>query len=59
MTNRKEGAYTKKEELSKTQLNFLNFLKEYGWGKVEVTIVNGEPVGTKEIERTHRHDINN
>jgi len=57
LTNHKERALIKEKELSKTQLNFLEFCQKFGWGKIEVTVVNGEPVGTKEIERTHRHDI--
>ena len=47
----------KDKELSKTQLAFLEFCKNFGWGKIEVTIVNGEPVGSKELEKTHRHDV--
>ena len=57
MTIHEKGAYIKNKELTKTQLDFLEFLKEFGWGKLEVTVVNGEPVGSKELERTHRHDI--
>jgi len=57
LTIHEKGAYIKNKELTKTQLDFLEFLKEFGWGKLEVTVVNGEPVGSKELERTHRHDI--
>ncbi len=45
------------KEVTKTQADFLEFCKEYGWGKLEVTIVKGEPVASKELERTHRHDV--
>ena len=43
--------------LTKAQADFLEFCKKYGWGKLEVTIVRGEPVASKELERTHRHDV--
>ncbi|KKK69058.1 hypothetical protein LCGC14_2937860, partial [marine sediment metagenome] len=42
--------------VTKAQADFLDFCKKYGWGKLEVTIVRGEPVASKELERTHRHD---
>ena len=54
MTTNKNGVIVK--EVTKTQADFLEFCKEYGWGKLEVTIVRGEPVASKELERTHRHD---
>ena len=57
MTESEKGDITNNKELSKTQLNFLEFCKRFGWGKVEVTVVNGEPVGSKELEKTHRHDV--
>ncbi|KKM92388.1 hypothetical protein LCGC14_1218930 [marine sediment metagenome] len=43
--------------VTKAQADFLEFCKKYGWGKLEVTIVRGEPVASKELERTHRHDM--
>lgn len=54
MTNNKSDVIVK--EISKTQADFLEFCKEYGWGKLEVSVVRGEPVASKELERTHRHD---
>ncbi len=45
------------KEVTKTQADFLEFCERYGWGKLEVTVVKGEPVASKELERTHRHDI--
>jgi len=44
-------------QMTKTQDAFLTYGEKFGWGKVEVTFVNGQPVTSKEIERTHRHDI--
>ena len=44
------------KEITKVQASFLAFCKEFGWGKVEVTVRNGEPVASKELEKTHRHD---
>jgi len=54
LTNNNKGVITK--EISQTQADFLDFCKKYGWGKLEVTVVKGEPVASKELERTHRHD---
>ena len=54
MTNNNNGGIVK--EISKTQADFLEFCEEYGWGKLEVTIRDGEPVASKELEKTHRHD---
>jgi len=52
-----EGQNNEKEMVvTKAQADFLEFCKQYGWGKLEVTIVRGEPVASKELERTHRHD---
>jgi hypothetical protein len=42
--------------LTKAQRNFIEFCKEFEWGKLEVTVRNGEPVASKELEKTHRHD---
>ncbi len=57
MTNNPKCDNVRIDTLTKAQLNFLEFCKEFGWGKVEVTISDGEPVGSKELEKTHRHDI--
>ncbi len=57
MTNNSKCDNIRIDTLTKAQLNFLEFCKEFGWGKVEVTIRDGEPVGSKELEKTHRHDI--
>ena len=43
-------------EITKVQASFLEFCKEFGWGKIEVTVKNGEPVMSKEIVREHKHD---
>ena len=42
MTSSEKLVYNK--ELSKTQLNFLEYCEKFGWGKLEVTVKNGEPV---------------
>ena len=42
--------------LSKVQKAFLEFCKEFGWGKLEVTVKNGEPVMSKELSKEHKHD---
>jgi len=54
LTNPKNNAIVK--EITKTQADFLEFLEEYGWGKVEVTVKNGEPVMSKELVKEHKHD---
>ena len=42
--------------ITPAQNDFLDFCEKFGWGKVEETIVRGEPVASKELEKTHRHD---
>ena len=43
-------------EITEAQKSFLAFCEEYGWGKLEVTIKNGQPVLSKELEHVHKHD---
>ena len=54
LTNNNKGVIVK--EITRTQADFLDFCEKYGWGKIEVTVVKGEPVASKELEKTHRHD---
>ncbi len=42
--------------LTKSQIAFLEFCKRFGWGKLEVTVKNGEPVMSRELEHDHKHD---
>ena len=44
------------DELTKAQLNFLKYCKEFGWGKIEVTVKNGEPVMVVEIRKETKLD---
>ncbi len=46
-------------ELTKAQIKFLEYCKEFGWGKLEVTIKNGEPVMSNIVIRDSvlRHDM--
>ena len=44
-------------KVTSAQNAFLDFGERFGWGKTEVTFVRGEPVASKELERTHRHDV--
>jgi len=41
LTNNKKGIIV---EINLTQKAFLDYCKEFGWGKLEVTVKNGEPV---------------
>lgn len=43
-------------ELTKAQVKFLEFCKEFGWGKLEVQVKDGEPVMSRELEHDHKHD---
>lgn len=43
-------------ELSKAQLAFLTYCKEFGWGKLEVTIKNGQPVMVSPIKQDIKFD---
>ena len=54
MTNNNKGVIVK--EVTKIQADFIEFCQKFGWGKLEVTIVKGEPVASRELEKTHRHD---
>jgi len=45
-----------KEELNKAQRCFLEFCEQFGWGKLEVTVKDGKPVMSREIEHDHKHD---
>ncbi len=42
--------------LTKAQIKFLEYCKELGYGKVEVTVKNGEPVLGVEKERLLKFD---
>jgi len=54
LTNNNKGVILK--EITETQADFLEFLEEFGWGKIEVTVKNGEPVMSKELVKEHKHD---
>ena len=43
LTKHKESAISK--EITKTQAKFLDFCEEFGWGKLEVDIKDGQPIG--------------
>ena len=44
MTNRDNGATLITVELSKAQMAFFEYCKEFGYGNLEVEVKNGEPV---------------
>ena len=44
MTNEYKHVRLTERELTKTQSEFLAFCEDFGWGKLEVSIKNGEPV---------------
>ncbi len=41
--------------LTKAQTDFLEFCTKYGWGKLVVTVKNGDPVFSRELEHDHKH----
>ena len=43
-------------KISEAQKNFLEFCEEFAWGKLEVSIKNGQPVLSKELVHDHKHD---
>jgi hypothetical protein len=43
-------------ELSKAQLAFIEYCKRFGWGKLEVTVKNGEPVMVSPIRHETKLD---
>ena len=44
------------EEVTEAGRRFLSYCKKFGWGKLEVTVKNGEPVMSRELEHDHKHD---
>ena len=46
----------KEKELTKTQLVFLAYCLEFGWGKLEVTVKNGQPVMASPIKQDFKFD---
>jgi len=44
LTNGNNGATLKTTELTKSQAAFIEYCKEFGWGKLRVIVKNGEPV---------------
>ena len=42
--------------LSKSQKALLDYIENFGWGKIEVTVKNGQPVMVKEIEKVVKLD---
>lgn len=55
MTQENKGVMLK-EELTKAQIAFLEYCKEFGWGRLEVTIKNGEPTIARIVEQTVKFD---
>jgi hypothetical protein len=47
---------TLKEELTKAQIAFLEYCKEFGWGKLEVTVKDGMPVMISPIKQDIKLD---
>ena len=43
-------------KLTDTEKRFLAFCKEFGWGKLEVTIKDGQPVLSRELVHDYKHD---
>ena len=56
MTNRDNGATLIKTELSKAQMAFIEYCKEFGWGKLEVIVKGGEPVMVSPIKQDIKLD---
>ena len=51
MTNKRNCGNTENKELTKAQLNFLEYCEKFGWGTLEVTVKNGEPVMVSPIKQ--------
>jgi len=52
----KESVSIKEIELTKAQSSFLEYCKRFGWGKVEVTIKDGQPVMVSPIKQDFKLD---
>jgi len=51
LTNQNNCVNLNKIDVSKAQLNFINFCKEFGWGEIKVVVRNGEPVMVSPIKQ--------
>ena len=56
MTSSDRSAITDNKELSKAHLSFIVFCKKFGWGKLEVTVKNGEPCMVSPIKQDFKMD---
>jgi hypothetical protein len=43
-------------ELTKAQKNFIEYCKAFGWGKIEVTIKDGQPVMVSPVRQEVKLD---
>ena len=43
-------------KLTKAQMAFLAYCKSFGWGKLEVTVKNGEPVMLSQLRQEVKLD---
>jgi len=55
LTNSEKCDINKSKELTEAQLDFLEVCQQLGWGKIELTVQNGEPAYSRVIEHTHQH----
>jgi len=56
LTSSDKSAITDNKELSKAHLSFIVFCKKFGWGKLEVTVKNGEPCMVSPIKQDFKMD---
>ena len=56
MTNTEKCDLIEKEELTKAQKNFLDYCQKFGWGKLEITVKDGEPTIARIMEQTIKFD---
>ena len=55
LTTERECALVK-GELTKPQRNFIEYCKKFGWGKLEVTVKDGEPVMVSPLKQDIKLD---
>lgn len=56
LTNTEKSGSVKLEDFTKAQLNFIEYCKKFGWGKLEVIIKDGQPVMVSPIKQDIKLD---
>jgi len=58
-TRRKQKEIEHREHISLTrsEIKFISWIREFGWGKVEIMVKDGEVVQSSVVRRDYRFDV--